>query len=73
MAYDDWRQVVRSVIFRGANLVWFSFPFSSESELHCLVVDGQVLAHIFMCSAWHLQCWLVRLVYGEVGVVFLRV
>jgi hypothetical protein len=37
VAYDDWQQVVRSVIFYDASLAWFLLHSSlSESELRCL-------------------------------------
>jgi hypothetical protein len=61
VAYDDWWQVVRSAIFCGARLAWFSFVVIPQIQ-SCIVLSQVVkFWRGSSCgSAWPLQCWLVR-------------
>jgi hypothetical protein len=61
VAYDDWRQVIRSVIFHGDNLAWFSILVLHQSR-SCVVLSWVVVfSRRSSCgSARPLQCGLVR-------------
>jgi hypothetical protein len=61
MAYDNWQHVVRSVIFYGASLAWFSFIALSQSRSDVVFLLVAKFWHWFSCcSALPLQCGLVQ-------------